>query len=893
MAAYPLIKIPGLVAGSRRVNLAEELVAGLTNFDYTGAIVERAVPEGCYAISWSCWGAAAANGNLGVRTGGGGGHARGIMNVVPGDIIAIYAGQGGLHGTDNTEGGAGGWPDGGDGAYAGATAGSGGGGGSRIYLNGVLYGAAGGGGGDSDGSLTDSDGGRGGGQSGFPGGTETTGGSQIAGGVNSEEAGNSGAAFQGGRGWTDTSRFVDQGTGDYAGGGGGGYYGGAGGANGGGGAGGSGFAKQDGANVWSESFQDSSLGTRGRDDIGWNTPIAQTSGVSPSNGNHGRVSISCHVDAEDVYLGRTAPGIAVDQNGTTGTYRMRKYRVPQDMWLTHVTRYFGDSFDSNSDAGAGTTTFQAAVYSANSAGVPSNMIAFTEVFTATITGANTIPLAEPVFLRQNDIVFIGAVAGTNNYTESQDAGVINSGEGYTFSSQTVGALVPSSHGITATAQTAQYQIGGFGYIELNKADDYAIAVHPFTTSPDAANEVSNSTADSNSTALKTQIISTSKLGGRVPKAVIIMGTWAQSGSDFNGVVTAVGAATRYGHQWAYSANHEDAQASTDCNSEQREGRVISMASPGEIVAILNTTIQCRVTDWFANGIEITYDDVSGVPHQFVAIFLAGDTMEVWINEEIDFANGANLVDRIGFHPTFGIQFGEASNAGNGDGDNAVYSMGLGFFDSAGNQGCFGAAQLDGQPAGSQPGLVASNTRVETQQSPSAATHNHITVGSLTDDGLTYTAGAALGNTDTYQLLFYIPGAQARVFSFTTPTSTGSVDYTTPGFNPDLTMLIGTSNESWDTSVFNTAEASGFGFGAYDDTDGVGFSVFNEAGADPTNCACGARTNQFRIGRGTSLGTVAATFSHISTGFNLNYSAVHTAAVRGVALCVGPESSNSP
>ncbi len=84
------------------------------------------------------------------RYGGPGGYLKGQFAVTIGDIITVHNGRGGQVGVVNSNGGSGGWPDGGFGARPSnppASTFGGGGGSSRIYLNGVLMAICGAGGG--------------------------------------------------------------------------------------------------------------------------------------------------------------------------------------------------------------------------------------------------------------------------------------------------------------------------------------------------------------------------------------------------------------------------------------------------------------------------------------------------------------------------------------------------------------------------------------------------------------------------------------------------------------------------------------------------------------------------------------------------------------------------
>ena len=206
--------------------------------NYTGSAVTYTVPAGVpRKLSFELWGGGAgggtANNNDTDYPGGGAGNAAGWIVVQPGDTIKLEVAQGGRKGVQNSTGGLGGWPDGGNGGLGDVVgvAMGGGGGSTRIYVNNVLVAVAGGGGGSLvNGSRV---GGVGGGTTGGAGtntsgnGSPGGGGTQSAGGAAGTNA-QAGSSMQGGHGYasgsspTTPSRLV-------GGGGGGGYYGGGGG----------------------------------------------------------------------------------------------------------------------------------------------------------------------------------------------------------------------------------------------------------------------------------------------------------------------------------------------------------------------------------------------------------------------------------------------------------------------------------------------------------------------------------------------------------------------------------------------------------------------------------------------------------------------------------------
>jgi gliding motility-associated-like protein len=218
-------------------------------FEPTGATQTWTVPVGVDSITVKMWGAAGGAGSSPSNNGGGGGgFTEFTMPVVPGDVLEIEVGTGGVRSIENA-GGAGGWPSGGAGGSGNrnevvfgvpSDIGGGGGGGGRSLIRmtgslnqllavagaggGAAFGRYGGGGGGLDADYTVA-------SNSFS--VNGFGGTQTAGGApgNNEicpppTLGSPGIAFAGGVGATD---IVDLNTG--GGGGGDGYFGGGGGSS--------------------------------------------------------------------------------------------------------------------------------------------------------------------------------------------------------------------------------------------------------------------------------------------------------------------------------------------------------------------------------------------------------------------------------------------------------------------------------------------------------------------------------------------------------------------------------------------------------------------------------------------------------------------------------------
>jgi len=848
---------------------AEPLAAGENDFYFTGAPITRSVPDGVRTLLVNIWGGGGATGyEGGFRASGGGGHAYAILKVEPGDEITIEVGEGGNPGL-LTSGGIGGWPDGGSGGRDSNFAGGGGGGSTRIYVNGVLRLVAGAGGGEDGGSAVNGSGGDGGGLSGGVDSGFTT--EMIA--ADQDSAGIQGLAGYetrsgdgrfGGDGFNDgDSETTVQSSGQYSGGGGGGYFGGAGGAATGGG-GGSGYAANSADFIDGYTTIRSTNAAAGRYQHGYEVGLGYRLSGESLAGSDGKAFIFAFADEEE-FMTAPPPVEPANSTGSINNIRARKFIAPEDMWLDTMHFYTGTA--------APATDIRGLIFTDCTDG-PGLLLTRTATVTGLSVGDNDIPLLHPIFLRRGDVVWIGFNFGGASYTRSEDPGVLPSGLALQVTS-TFANGSPSMIPLTTSEnpQTVQYDARASGYIERDNDIDFKMAVVPFLTP----------------TATGTLDITDTALGGRVPKAVLIFGGQSPANSTADHVLYAFGAATPY-HQMCVSATIEDNQGISDAESEQRmqnNDAVISTALPGETVSA--QAVRAAVDSFIADGVRLNFTTVEATQRQFFAVIIAGHDVKAGVvrNSALHNPNLEVLYDHIGFHPTFGVIGGEFSNLGNGDGSNGVFAAGLGFVDKNANQASVNWIQQTSQSIAGRPSLYMSEDKAQVFASHnSAALNRFVRWKSFNADGFTSEANNTITGDDNITLFVHVPGVDARVLSFMTPTTTGVQSITGLGFQPEFALMIGSSAEAFDTPYFENAQASGFGIAAFDEAGGVGLGAFNQA-TDPSNCGSAAADNVFYIGRDTSATALRADWDGFTAdGFDLDWTAVHTSPVTVSTLVLG-------
>lgn len=894
----PIHLMPGLVAGGRRLTLGNELTPGEHQFGYTGAVQEFVIPAGMDSIYAAIWGASGGTATPGgFRAPGRGGWAEIMIDVEEGDILEIEVGQGGGPGVDNVQGGFGGWPDGGDGARGSNSEGSGGGGSTRIRLNGVDLAIGGAGGGENGSSGTGGSGGHGGGtngeiHSGFS--PTMTAASQTVDGLSTTDvgarpAGRSANGRLGGHAYGSDAPNRSTSTGDSAGagGGGGGFRGGAGGDQSGGGSG-AGFvlpvadsnSPTDRHITLSRLLGPSSdpmriNGNGWRDGAGFRPTVAATAGYD----GYVYLFAASTEEASEITLGPqdwTDSGNRTSSNYSNNAWRLRKVVAKCDMFIESIEVFTDATFDSNSPGG--TAAWFVGVFSNNAANQPCHAMGRSAEQIGEIEGGNDIPLQFPVFVEKGKAVWIGAICGANQttLTTCTTANPDNTeSKNITSIPYGLGALTYCGD-VTPTATTTNYMFRAHGYAALDEPNDFAMAVVPFTLAASTTGSLD---------------ITDSALGGRVPKAVYIFGGNAPPNSTDNHLVFAQGISAHGGNigQFCTSFSCEDGQTSSDAESEQREGSIISVAAPGDTVASTPRSI-AALTEWITNGVRINVTTADSFnSRQYVAVMFAGETVEAVAALKVDWG-GANtyVIDRLGFEPTFMLNVGEFSNAGNGNGSNSLGAGGLGFMAWAdGSQGCWFHAQDTGISEGGRPNNYISDTNLFAYAGTSITVEDQFAATPSTE-GFSVTTNVTLTACDHYWLAVKLRGCTAKVIPFTSPTATGVQNVTGAGFDPTLAILIGTTNESY-ASAYNTIDASGFGIAAFDVNGGVGLGFNNDHDADPTDTASAAADNKFIIGRDNNPQALSADWDgFITDGFALDWTAVPATGVKCLALVIGPE-----
>lgn len=311
------------------------------------------------------------------------------------------------------------------------------------------------------------------------------------------------------------------------------------------------------------------------------------------------------------------------------------------------------------------------------------------------------------------------------------------------------------------------------------------------------------------TSTGSQNITTDDLGGLTPKAVIFIGTnGITDGTAAAHTQMSFGAATGATNEWCTSSNSEDAQTTTDTDSELVSDGCILFHTPGTST----DTAKADFTTFITDGVTLNWSVVDAA-FLITAIFFAGSDLSAHANfkdlgDTLD--NAVDITDP-GFEPDIVIAsiLDGRSVGGSGGSD---HSIGFCSNDGAGGivQRCLTQLFRAGQATSSSAAWTTDDATVRAIRDNGNADWRGV-LGTFDSNGFTCTTAIAGANgTDLVYLALNFGGrASSFVGTHTAPTSTGENGDTGPGFKPQLVMRLMTQ-----VATANNEEANGDASGTW-------------------------------------------------------------------------------
>ena len=302
-----------------------------------------------------------------------------------------------------------------------------------------------------------------------------------------------------------------------------------------------------------------------------------------------------------------------------------------------------------------------------------------------------------------------------------------------------------------------------------------------------------------------------------------------------------------------------------------------------------------------DGVRLVWDEIPGAAKQITATLFAddGEDLQVKVGQAASSATlgGTNpistgIAGEIGFMLTFGGNHPFDGGLING----SMFSAGVLWNPGTGNGGLRQRSLTWGSgydaPAADPYAYFDTTHAVclvdETTAQQKVAFLNFDSSGGCD----TILQGAAGAIEFCYVAVSFGPLVRPWVGTLDTPTATGELDNSGPGFLPQIVGL-GMSQLTAANTYRENAEAGSIGFGLMTATEESSLSVTDQDAADPTVCDSLASSSaaELRTDAGAaSLEAVAATTRFNSTGFRLNWTAVEASARKWFAWALSVSGS---
>lgn len=397
------------------------------------------------------------------------------------------------------------------------------------------------------------------------------------------------------------------------------------------------------------------------------------------------------------------------------------------------------------------------------------------------------------------------------------------------------------------------------------------------------------------------------LGGRTPKAIVLVGVNHDPGNDatesLGGGVR--GPAFTFSVATASDAQHQHSTLHNHASSTQVSSRVYN----NNVLEFTGSTFS---QDWdvrlvgFANNlvaINFLNAPISlSQTRRWTMLVLAGEDVEAHLNAQ-NLGTGTSAIDVTApdFEPdvVFAVS---AFRTATGSIGGAGKSFGIGLNDGADTQRCFTTVESAGTLTVSRPGGSLFNDRILhrlTGATPDPTNVYGVTIGSYDSQGYSVTPSASASSEFASFLAVKMPGIRAHLDDFLTKATTGIESYTGAGFTPRVALVAGGGYTTINTPEGETAALASHYVGMVSDpTDPLKVGVHalrNQNNVDPTVAAVKSSDNGNVIimGDGANFGDIVAAFDAFTTdGFDLDFTAT-TGAFLFMSLMLDWDDDTTP
>lgn len=385
------------------------------------------------------------------------------------------------------------------------------------------------------------------------------------------------------------------------------------------------------------------------------------------------------------------------------------------------------------------------------------------------------------------------------------------------------------------------------------------------------------------TSTGSQSITTTDLGGQTPKLVYFVLTRATAdGVNADNGAFSIGCASGSSNQWCVGIEAADAQPTTSTHQRHDNTRCLFLLQAGSTAR----EVAAEFTAFITNGVTINITTASSA-YLLEAVFLAGADVSAYA-ASVSLGNTLDLATDVtapGFRPDI-VLTAMVHATNNTSSSEARFSFGV-VRDASGSvtQRSIAYRNTDAQAAVATHSVVSDAYGICTLTSGGAIQWGGEFSGFDASGFTVTTRVAASSNSVLCYLALKLTNADTSVYTFSTPTATGSQATTTPAFEPQFVM-VGLTHGATVNTVESDTDGEEFGLGAWTES-GQFFAMMSDddAALDSNTYSCD--DNQaLQLKDGSGAAVLAATLTSLDpTGYTLNYTAVNASARRGFALAI--------
>lgn len=344
-------------------------------------------------------------------------------------------------------------------------------------------------------------------------------------------------------------------------------------------------------------------------------------------------------------------------------------------------------------------------------------------------------------------------------------------------------------------------------------------------------------------------------------------------------------------QYLYGQNDVDNQASS---TTRRRSSITDCAGAFDAVTGSTSNFETRAQfdSFITNGIRLN-KSVGSIASRGIAILFAGPSVQGKVGLiATTFDDSPALdVNTVGFNPDILFMMDRDALFWNSDTSSTADGiLAFGIATRNGEQMSFSLSQNTGAATGGNQKTRIDDNVVMRLMDDTGADKHVMTVSAFDGSGFSIqTAGSTTSNDIPY-LAINLAGDEARLVTFTTPTSTGVVS-TVSGLDIDPAYAFGvastkeTINDSSPLSA--TTDSSNFAFFGFNDDVAASLSYRSNI-SDPSDTGDYSADEAISIGDASSPVDIVATLDTFTTGgVDMNFSNINADPKYGFMLLVGP------